>query len=65
MGFLCSSHGSSSPDEVTKVGGGHAELEALFTTAVAAQVKEREGVISLNVLRASLPEAITKGGETH
>ena len=45
--------------------GGHAELQALFTTVVAAQAKEREGVISLTLLRASLLESNTKEGETH
>ena len=43
--------------------GGHAELQALFTTVVAAQAKEREGVISLTLLRASLLESNTKEGE--
>ena len=33
---------------------------ALFTITVAAQAKEREGVISLALLRASLSDSITR-----
>ena len=60
LGFLCSSHGSISRKVVTTLCGGNAELQALFTIAVAAQAKEREGVISLTLLRASLPDSLTR-----
>ena len=52
--YLCSLRGSISAKVVTKVCGIDAELQALFTTAVAALDKERGGVISLTLLRASL-----------
>ena len=50
----------SAPKLVAKVCGGDAELQALFTIAVATQANEREGVMSLTLLRASLPDSITK-----
>ena len=41
------------------------QCQALLTTAVAAQAKEREGVTSPTLLRASFPHSMTTGGETH
>ena len=64
MGFICSSRGSISAKVVTKVFGGEAKPPASCITAVAAQTIGRESVISHTLLRASLPDSITKGGET-
>ena len=61
LGFLCQNSGAIAPSVVERVCGESSSLRALFTGAVQTSARQKEGAISLLLLRASSK----KGGGSH